>query len=472
MQTLPATAPDAQGPARLRLWIRVAALGYTLFVVYGSLVPLKFTPLPWAEAIERFRNLAQLQLGMGTRADWGANLLLFVPLAALWAAAAGPSPARRGGRLARSLRLLAACAVLSVLVEFAQIHFPPRVVSLNDIAAQCLGSALGIALWWNFAPGVERWLAGLPLVRGRSNLAQRALAAYLVLLFAYSLLPLDLTISPVEVYHKWREGRVLLLPFGTHYASGSAAAYDVLSDVVIWVPVAALLRVAAPRTAGGTVLRVAGLAAMLELLQLFVFTRVVDVTDVLSAALGAWIGARLASSIGGAAEVHAATRSPKKPGAHAWRWAVIAVLWLLVLAVVFWFPFNFSTDRSFVLARLNDLARVPFETYQQGSELRAATEVLHKLLFFAPLGVALQRLAVALHAARPPGWVTVLMLLGAIGCALAIEVGQILLPGKVADGTDAALETLGAWLGYLVAGWWSSRWNAPQAREFPRGAPR
>jgi hypothetical protein len=52
----------------------------------------------------------------------------------LWAASAGASPSRPSARWTRSVLLLPACALLSVLIEFTQIYFPPRVVSLNDIA--------------------------------------------------------------------------------------------------------------------------------------------------------------------------------------------------------------------------------------------------------------------------------------------------------------------------------------------------
>lgn len=459
VQTLPSPAPDTAGQPRLRGWVRVLALAYALFVVYGSLVPLNFTPLPWAEAIERFRNLAQLQFTLGTRADWGANLLLFVPLAALAAAAVGPYPQRHGGRRARLLVLGPACLALSVLIEFLQVYFPPRVVSLNDIVAQALGTTIGLSVWWAFAPAVERWLHELPLARGRSSLAQQVLAAYLVLLFAYSLLPLDLTISPVEIYHKWREGRVLLLPLAARSAGWAAAAYEYISDVAIWIPVAVLRQLARPRPAARAVLGVVALAALLELLQLFVFTRVVDVSDVLMAALGGWLGVRLAGRLGSSAEAPGHSNGRH---AAALRWLALTFVWLIVLVVVFWFPFDFQVERSALLARLQALSRVPFETYQQGSELHAATQLLHKLGFFIPLGVALERLAVALAGRRPPAWLGATMLAFAAACALGIEAGQLLLPGKVADGTDALLEWLGAALGFGVASWWVKRW-APAA---------
>ena len=59
-------------------------LGYSAFVIYGSLVPLHFRRQPMDMAWEYFQHIPYLDLGIGSRADWVANILLFVPLAYLW----------------------------------------------------------------------------------------------------------------------------------------------------------------------------------------------------------------------------------------------------------------------------------------------------------------------------------------------------------------------------------------------------
>ena len=57
--------------------------------------------------------------------------------------------------------------------------------------------------------------------------------------------------------------------------------------------------------------------------------------------------------------------------------------------IVFWYPFDFSSEWGFVHARLGTLQRVPFEAYYFGTEFRAVTEVFHKTGFFFPLGALL-----------------------------------------------------------------------------------
>ena len=114
------------GHSRGLLWL--AALVYTAFVIYGSLVPLDFHALPWDEAVARFGAIPFLELGIGSRADWMANLLLFIPLTFLWMGVLSAG----GNRLRRvfaTLAVIPVATVLSVGIEFTQIFFPQRTVS-------------------------------------------------------------------------------------------------------------------------------------------------------------------------------------------------------------------------------------------------------------------------------------------------------------------------------------------------------
>src|ERR1700704_655940 len=93
----------------LLLWV---ALGYTAFVIYGSLVPLDFHPHPLREAWEAFQHIRYLELGIGSRADWVANILLFVPLAYFWLGVLWPNRGPLAKALASGL-VLFCCIGLS-----------------------------------------------------------------------------------------------------------------------------------------------------------------------------------------------------------------------------------------------------------------------------------------------------------------------------------------------------------------------
>lgn len=129
-----------------RLLLLLVALAYSTFVIYGSLVPLKSQALPWDAAVERFGAMPFLQLAIGSRADWAANLLLFIPLNYLWMGtlAAGRS---RAGYVFATLLVIPAAIAQSAAIEFTQIFFPQPTVSQNDIIAESLGGLLGVVLW-------------------------------------------------------------------------------------------------------------------------------------------------------------------------------------------------------------------------------------------------------------------------------------------------------------------------------------
>ncbi len=440
----------------LLLWL---ALGYLTFVVYGSLVPLNFHGRPLAEAWLAFRDIRYLNLSIGSRADWVANILLFIPLAFLWSGVLWPTR----GVIRRALVVLgvfAACMVLSLAIEFTQLFFPPRTVSLNDILAESIGAAVGVAAWIVSGPRLMAWLAGWRSVHSPLDVWSRVLYLYLFVLFAYNLLPLDLTLSPVEIFHKWREGRVVLVPFSFVFANPIEAVYALGVDALVWIPAAFLWCMAYPRGKLRPWLAVVAIATALEFLQLFVYTRVSDITDIFAAAIGAWLGAWLAGQMG-----PAATGSTARPLPHlAWLWLGLALMWMAVLAAVFWYPFNFQASGEFLAGRLHGVLKVPFEAYYYGTEYRAATEVLHKAGFFLPLGMLL---ALAVMRIRYIEWrryagAAALAVIGMT--AFGIELGQLFVPGKNVDVTDWVLEVLGGGIGFSLIRYLNRR-GAPAARE-------
>jgi len=118
-----------------------ATVLYSLFIVYGSLVPLELNDLPVEIAISQFKNIRFLNLGAESRADWIANILLYIPLA-FGASATFGSMRHPLIRVLLSICVLVSCIALAVVVEFAQLFFPPRTVSLNDLIAESLGSVI------------------------------------------------------------------------------------------------------------------------------------------------------------------------------------------------------------------------------------------------------------------------------------------------------------------------------------------
>lgn len=299
------TAAEAPPPRAL---LAVVAVAYLAFVLYGSFVPIRIAPLSFEEALTAFRHAPWLDLRTGHRSDWVANVLLFVPLACLWLGAVWP--ARAVARVLASVAVFAGSAALAVSIEFTQVFLPSRTVSLNDMVAETIGAGLGVAAWWMFGAMVTTIIVtGASLLR-TTSLIERALGLYLLGLVLWALLPLDLTLSPVEMYIKYKTGNLILVPFLFHQASWGEVVSGFLPEIARWVPVGLLCRQLRATAPFNIQLATAiGIAAVVEALQLFVSTRVADVNDVLAAALGAAIGIRLGAALSGHESVQTRTNS-------------------------------------------------------------------------------------------------------------------------------------------------------------------
>jgi VanZ family protein len=416
-------------------WVTRAALAFGLFYLYGSLAPLNVQAIAPGLAWERFVSLPGPWSGPLSRVDVAVNVLLTVPLAFALAHLAGTlqSPAVRW--LARCAAP-AALALLAVAVEWAQVFVPSRDPSWSDVAAQWIGIAAGTlvhALWG------ARWralLAGMGSGQPAGGRLRSWLALYLLGLLAYNLMPLDLSISPVELYRKWRDGRVLLLPLAGSTATGWELAYELITDAAVWLPAGALWRLDAPAAATRRLfLRGLLWAAALELAQLPVLSRVSDITDVLLGGCGVALGAMLP-----------ALARRWRAAAPALRRQVLwglAAGWLGAAVLVLWLPFDFDLGRGQPRAWSAMLFEVPGSTYFQRGEFGALNEILRKLLLFVPAGLLLAAWRLPRAGARAG-----LVALGLL--ALALEAGQVLLPGRTASLTDAWLALLGAWAGLRI----------------------
>ena len=180
-------------------------LGFVIFVVYGSLVPLHYEPLSWEETWARWHVVMAQPLGMDSGSDFVTNVLLFIPLGFLLTGTLAADRGRAGAVLA-AVPIILLCCALSASIEFTQLWFPPRVSSLNDVLAETSGGVIGTLLWIAVGQRVTEYARMVWTSWGPENLAVRLLPVYLLVLIVIHVLPLDLTLRPAELYHKW-EGR-------------------------------------------------------------------------------------------------------------------------------------------------------------------------------------------------------------------------------------------------------------------------
>jgi VanZ family protein len=223
----------------------LALLLYAAFVVYGSLVPLDYHPRPLQGAWLAFQRIPYLRLGVASRADWVANILLYVPLAFLGSATVATSVRTASGRLLGITFVVIACVLLAFGVEFAQLFFPPRTVSQNDLIAETIGTLLGAGIWLLFG---RRLLALSQRLSWGGAHSWRALAAlYGIGYLAYSLFPFDFLVTAAE----WRAKLAQTGHLGWLLAGSCGGAVNCSvklgAEVMLAAPLGALLGLAFPR---------------------------------------------------------------------------------------------------------------------------------------------------------------------------------------------------------------------------------
>ena len=355
------------------------------FVVYGSLLPFDFRPVPLSEAAALFRQMPMLSLDAAQRGDWVANGVLYLPVGALGFAALG---GHRCSGLRCALAAIGAAGVglaLAAGVEFAQVFFPPRTVSRNDLLAEALGTLLGVLLAWYSAP----WLRGLLQAWRRHGPRYRAgaLAVLAVGYLALAVFPFDFLVTAAE----WRSK--IAGPQVGGWMAAAAAQEPWLrllarlgGELLTMIPLGWLL--AARRVPAGAGVRRAaaagaGFGVLVELLQAATVSGVAQGASVATRAAGAALGAWLAWRAG-------------RWEAEDWRLAARrAAPWLLLpfglalAALAGWFagPWRSAGD---ALRRLADgeVSFLPFHYHYLLREGDALFSVAAVSLQYAPLAIA------------------------------------------------------------------------------------
>jgi glycopeptide antibiotics resistance protein len=456
-------------PSAPRRYLAVPLLLSIFLAVYGSLVPLKVNNLPWNEATDRFQEILQSPLNFASRTDWATNVLLFVPIGFF---ATGlllgnrPSDRRRGLGV---VLIVCGCAVLSMAIEFAQLWMDARTPSQNDIVAESLGGLIGAFGWILFGRTLMGWLGRfLSASRPREHV-ERMLEAYLVIVGAYMLMPLDLTLRPTEIYGKWKTGKINLIPLAD-IAANPHGLVELIGDTLLLVPLGML--VALWRWPQYTDVRPlaralsVGLLLMfgIELAQIFVQSRYSSTTDLLTGMLGVSLGWGIARWLV-RRKAAVGPRVSRLSGSTAILVSAV-VAYAVILVAVFCLPFDEWASGEQIAQRLAGLfSRPPLAAFYTGTELNAVSEMLRKTLLFAPLGGLA---ALAIHS-RPRttataarlrgreswltgrGWLVAASIGGAALLALAIEVMQAWLLPHIPDLTDVMLCTAGAAVGLAAA---------------------
>jgi glycopeptide antibiotics resistance protein len=434
----------------------VLAVTFTALAVYGSFVPFRFAAMPVTEAVGRFFRGLSHWSAPASRSDLAVNFMLFIPISFFWLQVAGGQAKTSRDKAIAVFLTLVACTAVSLAIELTQNWFPPRVPSLRDVVAQMGGTAVGCAIWLAAGRTVSDWLQAYLAQPRPARQINWLLQIYVIGLLLYSIMPLDLTISPAELHHKYEdEGKVVLMPFSHDYGSALQTVYVLASDVAIFLPVGmwavtAFVPAGCRRSLSSSFLLGFAVVAGVEFCQLFVLSRFTDTTDLITGAVGVLIGAHLMRRWS-ARLTEPSVKRPRLGTAPviAWEWLAVAAIYAACMIVVYWAPFDFTSNKELIKQRMGHFFSLPFSAALRGHPFVAITAITRKVVLFLPLGVFFALAARPLPTRFRRLLLAVLLLLS-WGVTLIIELGQIPLLEHSPAFDDTFIYTAGTALGVWI----------------------
>lgn len=408
-------------------------LSYLFFVIYGSLVPLDYKPLALDQAWALFQHTPMLELGVQSRADWIANGVLYAPVGFLTAHLFMEKFPGTPRMLLFGLVVLFSFS-LAISIEFAQLFFPPRTVSLNDILAEGLGSLAGILM----AVKCSGWFKMLlyTLFSEPRRFTRRLVESYLLGYVAFSLFPYDLLLTGAELADKWHgDNWGWLLASETHGAL--LTALKLLVEIILTLPFGLFLGYrssAHAATFKQAIVLGMLLGGAIEIAQFFIYSGVSQGISVLTRILGFCGGLALWQSRAG--------WSPEKLAFHIQRYAPLlgTVYLFALLQVNGWFSHRWG-GKEFALAQLDELHFLPFYYHYYTTEAKALYSLASVCFMYLPIGLLI-------WANRgTPSQAFLYALLG----ASFIETGKLFLHDTHPDPTNILLGALASWAGVHLA---------------------
>lgn len=439
-------------------WFFLLVLVYIGFIAAATL-SVGVGSMSWAKGMDKLSGFAratavQFETVHDLR-DIATNVLLFLPLGGLVALRLGALRKRPWSAW------LVLGSFVSVALEVTQAftdRYPDPIDLLTNTGGYLLGFALTFLVLnkFNLRPQV---LLGFSAIHHDEKVRTLAgmLFLYVAVYAVLQLVPFDITVSLGRIHAKLLatgdSPRIILDPLH-HIRAGGGEILDLIYAALGVIPAAALKahldalrgrQSLAVTLWFGTILGTA-----LEVAQIFILSRTVDVACVLLAPAGAalgWVLARGWWRIQGmhlSAE-HEAQRSRR---ARIYGIALAALIYFGLLMALAWAPFAFETDLRAVAAKLRDETNwVPFREHFEAHSLAATRDIIEETVQLAPLGLLLMLLfrQLPLRAHR-----LTLMAAAAIFCAgvgAFLELGQAFFIGRFIDVTDVLLAGVGGLLG-------------------------
>ncbi len=360
----------------------VFSFAYSLFIIYGSLVPLEYRALPFEEALYNFKNIQYLNLGAGSRADWVANIVLYIPLGFSLSGYFLYVTQSYFKIASMSIGILISSMTLAISLEFIQLYFPPRTVSQNDLIAETLGSIIGIVLWVGFGKKLQSLIVNI-LGGGRSAFIAIGILYALVYL-ALSFFPYDFVTSFSELEEKFVNGKDAFF-ISSNCGGLIFCTLKFATEIILVLPLAFLLIVLLrSHSQRQTLIVLIGLVlgVVIEGIQVFIISGIAQGFSIFSRVLGMLTGLFLYKK-----------RSLLKDcfnNINLKKYLIIIFFPYVVLLAKLngWSLFVPELDSN-VVDRFEQIKWLPFYYHYFTSEAVALVSLLYNCIFYLPVGLAL-----------------------------------------------------------------------------------
>lgn len=352
---------------------------FLFFVVYGSLVPLDYNGLSFNEGIDRFLNIPWLSLGAHSRADWIANILLYIPLSFLLLSRQIAKTKKISTSHIISTTMI--CIGVAIFVEFLQTFFPPRTVSLNDLLAESIGTFIGIFIAIRYWSLFDQFIENIK--KDSSNIGLSLLKAYTLAYIALSLFPFDFVTSFFELEQKMQSHTTALF-FADTCGSLLSCIMKLAMESLLIVPVG-LLFAHKLKHQSRTLITMATLGLLigilLETTQIFIISAISQGISVFSR-LGGFIFAYFLFK-------HRQDIINKIDAINIKPFILLAIPFYLfaLIYVNKWLQIDWK-DTSYAIQSFKDTNFLPFYYHYYTTETVAVVSVIFNSLIYASIGIA------------------------------------------------------------------------------------
>ncbi|WP_319574692.1 VanZ family protein [uncultured Desulfobacter sp.] len=417
---------------------------YICFIFYGSLLPFEYQYISFHNAIESFFHIPYLHLNMYSREDWVANGILYLPLGYLGCLVL----TSRFFFIFRLFAVSCICISIAVIIEFLQLYFPNRTVSLNDLLAEVIGGFAGIFIFLLFGKILKSLFQ--KLLQDRDRAFHSLLIFYMIAYFFYCFFPFDFVLSIEELGRKLQNISFNQLLFSSS-RSGLGNLFKIVAEVITILPIGIAMVVFGLRRFKTRSIIVIGLTvgSVIEFSQIFIVSGITQIFSIILKATGISLGyifTARAYNVG--FDWDAIVRVLKSKHIFVILWA----LYILALIFINWVGRGDFKIPSDFLNMIGALSFLPFYYHYKMAESQALFLVAAYFLVYLPSGIL-----VATKVLIKEKYIDNQHLLFIFGVGLLLsagfEFGKLFLEKNRPDLTNLIIGSLSAYTGAMMVMW-------------------